>query len=125
MVFMATKAAATAGTCGSPDTAIPSDLDSPCMWLMLASAVQEPDQHGVHIDSFEYPLLEPAGERGMAPGSRWDPTLGVVEYKGWSWGHGNMHGFTYQAQAVHRCMAAGLTGCPQFSSRRRSRCTSA
>ena len=85
------------------------------MWLMLASAVQEPDQHGVHIDSFEYPLLEPAGERGMAPGSRWDPTLGVVEYKGWSWGHGNMHGFTYQAQAVHRCMAAGLTGCPQFT----------
>ena len=51
----------------------------------------------------------------MAPGSRWDPTLGVVEYKGWSWGHGNMHGFTYQAQAVHRCMTAGLTGCPQFT----------
>ena len=51
----------------------------------------------------------------MPPGSRWDPMLGVVEYVGWSWGHGNMHGFTYQAQAVHRCIAAGLKGCPQFT----------
>jgi hypothetical protein len=30
-------------------------------------------------------------------------------------GHGNMHGFTYQAQAIHRCIAAGLQGCPQFT----------
>jgi hypothetical protein len=29
--------------------------------------------------------------------------------------HGNMHGFTYQAQAIHRCIAAGLRGCPQFT----------
>jgi dihydrodiol dehydrogenase / D-xylose 1-dehydrogenase (NADP) len=26
----------------------------------------------------------------------------------------NQHGFLYQAQAVHRCLAAGLTGCPQY-----------
>ena len=26
-----------------------------------------------------------------------------------------MHGFTYQAQAVHRCIAAGLRGCPQHT----------
>jgi dihydrodiol dehydrogenase / D-xylose 1-dehydrogenase (NADP) len=75
----------------------------------------EPSQHGVHVERVYYPLPEPAGERGMPPGKRWDPALGVVEYKGWSWGHGNMHGFVYQAQAVHRCLAAGLTGCPQFT----------
>ena len=52
----------------------------------------EPGQHGVIVDKIEYPLLEPAGERGMPAGSRWDPLRGVVKYKGWSWGHGNMHG---------------------------------
>eukprot|EP01052_Picozoa_sp_SAG31_P020796 SAG31_NODE_1579_length_7835_cov_6.779860_3_plen_407_part_00 len=75
----------------------------------------EPAQHGVHVERVTYPLPEPAGERGMPPGSRWDPSLGVIRYKGWAWGHGNMHGFTYQAQAVHRCIAAGLQFCPQFT----------
>ena len=26
----------------------------------------------------------------------------------------NQHGFLYQAEAVHRCLAAGLTECPQY-----------
>ena len=25
------------------------------------------------------------------------------------------HGFTYQAEAIHRCLAAGLLQCPQFT----------
>jgi dihydrodiol dehydrogenase / D-xylose 1-dehydrogenase (NADP) len=75
----------------------------------------EPAQRGVHVEATEYPLLEPAGERGEAPGRRFDVERGVVRYAGWSWGHGNQHGFTYQAQAVHRCLGAGLTGCPQHT----------
>ena len=39
----------------------------------------------------------------------------MVADEGWQWGYPNQHGFTYQAQAVHRCIAAGLTGCPQFT----------
>jgi hypothetical protein len=46
----------------------------------------EPSQHGVHVERVTYPLPEPAGERGMPAGSRWDPALGLVRYKGWNWG---------------------------------------
>ena len=28
--------------------------------------------------------------------------------------HPNQHGFLYQAEAVHRCLAAGLRECPQY-----------
>ena len=31
------------------------------------------------------------------------------------WHGGNQHGFTYQAQAVHRCMAAGSKEMPQWT----------
>jgi len=31
-------------------------------------------------------------------------------------GYPNQEGFIYQAEAVHRCLAAGLTECPQFDS---------
>ena len=39
----------------------------------------------------------------------------MKHYKGWTWGHGKQHGFVWQAEAVHRCMAAGLKSCPQFT----------
>ena len=68
-----------------------------------------------HVQRFEYPVLTPAPiHRGQPPGSRWTGEK-LISYKGWSWGHGNQHGFTYQARAVHRCMAAGLKEMPQFT----------
>eukprot|EP01052_Picozoa_sp_SAG31_P037605 SAG31_NODE_4883_length_2886_cov_1.720488_3_plen_416_part_00 len=63
---------------------------------------------------FDYPLPGPAGKPAPA-GSRWSVDGGATKYKGWKWGYPNQHGFVYQAQAVHRCIAAGLTGCPQFT----------
>ena len=45
------------------------------------------------VQRFEYPL---PGNVGMPS---WFP---------------NQHGFLYQAEAVHRCLAAGLTVCPQY-----------
>jgi hypothetical protein len=41
--------------------------------------------------------------------------VAIVSYLMYVRRHGNMHGFTYQAQAIHRCIAAGLRGCPQFT----------
>ena len=68
-----------------------------------------------HVQRFEYPVPTPAPiHRGQPPGSRWTGEK-LISYKGWSWGHGNQHGFTYQARAVHRCMAAGLKEMPQFT----------
>ena len=68
-----------------------------------------------HVERFEYPVLTPAPiHEGHPPGSRWTGEK-LVTYKGWTWGHGNQHGFTYQARAVHRCMAAGLKEMPQFT----------
>jgi len=46
---------------------------------------------------FEYPVPLPSGI--PAPG----------------WHFSLQHGFVYQAEAVHRCLAAGLRGCPQFT----------
>ena len=43
--------------------------------------------------TFEYPLPEQVAIRHAFP---------------------NQHGFLYQAEAVHRCLAAGLTECPQY-----------
>ena len=43
------------------------------------------------------------------------PERKLINYKGWTWGWGNQHGFVYQAQTVHRCIAAGLTEMPQFT----------
>jgi dihydrodiol dehydrogenase / D-xylose 1-dehydrogenase (NADP) len=63
---------------------------------------------------FDYPLPGPAGKPAPA-GSRWSVDGGLTEYNGWAWGYPNQHGFVYQAQAVHRCIAAGLKGCPQFT----------
>ena len=40
---------------------------------------------------------------------------GRQRYQGWKWGYPNQHGFTYQAEAVHRCLAAGMLECPQFT----------
>lgn len=42
---------------------------------------------------FEYPIPESVNIPGAYP---------------------NQQGFIYQAEAVHRCLAAGLTECPQF-----------
>ena len=61
-----------------------------------------------------YQLLEPPVGNNMAdktPGASWSTQNGVVNYQGF----GNQHGFTYQAEAVHCCIAAGLKGCPQFT----------
>ena len=41
--------------------------------------------------------------------------LSEPEAPGASGSGGNQHGYMYQAQCIHRCMAAGLTGCPQFT----------
>ena len=68
-----------------------------------------------HVERFEYPVPTPAPfTRGQPAGSRWTGEK-LIEYKGWTWGHGNQHGFMYQGQAVHRCIAAGLTEIPQFT----------
>ena len=68
-----------------------------------------------NVERFEYPMPTPAPiTRGQPPGSRWDGEK-LIRYKGWTWSGGNQHGFMYQAQAVHRCMAAGLSEMPQFT----------
>ena len=68
-----------------------------------------------HVERFEYPLPNPAPiTRGQPAGSRWTGER-LIRYRGWTWSGGNQHGFTYQAQAVHRCLAAGLTDLPQFT----------
>ncbi|CAE7465950.1 dhdh, partial [Symbiodinium pilosum] len=56
-------------------------------------------QNGVrpHMEQVTYPVPEPAGL----------PAAG--------WNYVNQHGFLYQAEAVHRCLAAGLKECPQFT----------
>jgi predicted dehydrogenase len=67
------------------------------------------------VERFEYPLPTPAPiTRGQPAGSRWTGEQ-LIRYKGWTWSGGNQHGFMYQAQAVHRCLAAGLTEMPQFT----------
>lgn len=68
-----------------------------------------------YVERFDYPLPTPAPRaRGEPAGSRWTGER-MVHYKGWNWSGGNQHGFMYQAQAVHRCMAAGLREFPQFT----------
>jgi len=56
-------------------------------------------QNGVlpNLEQHQHPVPEPAGY--PAPG----------------WHYVNQHGFVYQALAVHRCLAAGLKGCPQYT----------
>ena len=67
------------------------------------------------VERFEYPVPTPAPiTRGQPPGARWNGER-LIKYKGWTWHGGNQHGFTYQAQAVHRCMAAGLSEMPQWT----------
>ena len=67
------------------------------------------------VERFEYPVPTPAPiTRGQPPGSRWNGER-LIKYKGWTWHGGNQHGFTYQAQAVHRCMGAGLSELPQWT----------
>tara|TARA_B100001123_G_C15340098_1_gene1034477 strand:+ start:4227 stop:5516 length:1290 start_codon:yes stop_codon:yes gene_type:complete len=67
------------------------------------------------VERFEYPVPTPAPVmQGQPPGSRWTGEK-LIEYKGWNWGFGNQHGFMYQAQAIHRCIASGLKELPQFT----------
>jgi predicted dehydrogenase len=67
------------------------------------------------VERFEYPVPTPAPiTTGQPAGSRWTGEK-LITYKGWNWNGGNQHGFMYQAQAVHRCMAAGLKEMPQFT----------
>ena len=67
------------------------------------------------VHRYEYPMPTPAPiTRGQPAGSRWDGEK-LIEYKGWTWSGGNQHGFVYQAQAVHRCLAAGLSELPQWT----------
>lgn len=68
-----------------------------------------------YVERFDYPLPTPEPRaRGQPPGQRWDGEK-LIKYRGWNWHGGNQHGFMYQAQAVHRCMAAGLKEFPQFT----------
>ena len=68
-----------------------------------------------HVERFEYPMPTPAPiTRGQPAGSRWNGER-LIRYKGWTWSGGNQHGFLYQAQAVHRCLAANLKEMPQFT----------
>ncbi len=68
-----------------------------------------------HVERFEYPVPTPAPiTRGQPAGSRWNGER-LVRYQGWTWSGGNQHGFLYQAQAVHRCLAADLKEMPQFT----------
>ena len=48
-----------------------------------------------------------AANADTAGGLRADPAPG--------WHYTNQTGFDYQAQALHRCMAAGLRECPQYT----------
>ena len=67
------------------------------------------------VQRFEYPLPHPPPiTRGQPAGSRWNGER-LIKYKGWTWSGGNQHGFMYQAQAVHRCLAASLKETPQFT----------
>lgn len=56
-------------------------------------------QNGVapDLERAEYPLPQPCGTPSP------------------DWHYSNQRGFFYQAQAVHRCLAAGLRQCPQFT----------
>eukprot|EP00658_Telonema_sp_P-2_P037245 TRINITY_DN26804_c0_g2_i1.p1 TRINITY_DN26804_c0_g2~~TRINITY_DN26804_c0_g2_i1.p1 ORF type:complete len:345 (+),score=67.50 TRINITY_DN26804_c0_g2_i1:225-1259(+) len=56
-------------------------------------------QNGIQpeVESHRYPVPEPAG------------------YPHSDWHYSNQHGFIYQAQAVHRCIVAGLLECPQYT----------
>lgn len=68
-----------------------------------------------YVERFDYSLPNPAPRApGQPPGSRWDGEK-MIHYKGWSWSGRNQHGMMYQAQCVHRCMAAGLKEFPQFT----------
>ena len=79
-------------------------------------AEQAPGQppSGMEVTEVAYPLLEPAGAP-MTAGESWSAERGVTRYRGWDWSFVNQHGFVYQALAIHRCVAAGLPQCPQFS----------
>ena len=68
---------------------------------MGAGAHTSTSQNGVEplTESFEYPVPSPAGV--PAPG----------------WFFSNQHGFVYEAEAIHRCLAAGLKECPQYTRR--------
>lgn len=68
-----------------------------------------------HIERFEYPVPNPGPIGRGQPSSAWWNGERLIRYEGWTWHGGNQHGFTYQAQAVHRCMAAGLKELPQFT----------
>jgi predicted dehydrogenase len=73
--------------------------------------------HGAfhHVQRFEYPLPSPAPMTvGQPAGARWTGER-LIKYRGWTWGWGNQHGFVYQAQTVHRCIASGLKEMPQFT----------
>lgn len=68
-----------------------------------------------HVRRFEYPMPTPAPiTRGQPAGAHWNGER-LVRYKGWTWSGGNQHGFIYQAQAAHRCLAANLTEMPQWT----------
>jgi len=49
------------------------------------------------VTTFNYPLPDPPG----------------VPHPDWH--YSNQHGFIYQAEAVHRCLATGLKECPQYT----------
>jgi predicted dehydrogenase len=102
---------------GKPNTVLDPDEGWIGDWRETHWDQRRNPSHGAfnHIQRFEYPLPTPAPiNRGQPAGSRWDGEK-LINYKGWTWSGGNQHGFMYQAQAIHRCLAAGLKGMPQFT----------
>ncbi len=71
--------------------------------------------HCPHVTEIRVPPRTPSryvSANVPAPVQRFEyPVPGTVSIPG---AFPNQHGFLYQAQAVHRCLAAGLRECPQY-----------
>ena len=69
--------------------------------------------HGLYVPVDEtvitYALSDPGGLR---PGAVREDLGGAPAP---DFNYPNAHGFTYQAEAIHRCLAAGILQCPQFT----------
>eukprot|EP01046_Picozoa_sp_COSAG06_P091220 COSAG06_NODE_37506_length_434_cov_1.223881_1_plen_65_part_10 len=59
--------------------------------------------------TISYALADPAGLR---PGSVREDLGGKPAP---DFNYPNTHGFVHQGEAIHRCLAAGLLECPQFT----------
>ena len=81
--------------------------------LTLVTLPPLPAYHGLYVPVDEtvitYALSDPGGLR---PGAVREDLGGAPAP---DFNYPNAHGFTYQAEAIHRCLAAGILQCPQFT----------